>query len=61
MNKIDEIFLSFLKDAFKSVINSLNSTTVEESRSLSSKKVQEAFSKVNYEIHGSENVLSEGN
>ena len=61
MNKIDELFLSFLKDAFKSVINSPNSLSVEEIRSLSSKKIQEAFSKVKYEIHGSENLPSEGN
>ena len=61
MNKIDELFLSFLKDAFKSVINSPNSTSVEEIRTLSSKKIQKAFSKVKYEIHGSENLPNEGN
>ena len=61
MSKIDELFLSFLKDAFKSVINSPSSFSTEEIRSLSSKKIQEAFSKVKYEIHGSENLPSEGN
>ena len=61
MNKIDELFLSSLKDAFKSVINSSNSHSVEEIRSLSSKKIQEAFSKTKYEIHGSENLPSKGN
>ena len=61
MNKIDELFLSFLKDAFKSVINSRNSLSVDEIRSLSSKKIQEAFSKTKYEIHGSENLPSKGN
>ena len=61
MNKIDELFLSSLKDAFKSVINSSNSHSVEEIRSLSSKKIQEAFSKIKYEIHGSENLPSKGN
>ncbi len=61
MNKIDELFLSSLKDAFKSVINSSNSHSVEEVRSLSSKKIQEAFSKTKYEIHGSENLPSKGN
>ena len=61
MNKIDELFLSFLKDAFKSVINSPNSLSVDEIRSLSSKKIQEAFSKTKYEIHGSENLPSKGN
>lgn len=61
MNKIDELFLSSLKDAFESVINSSNSHSVEEVRSLSSKKIQEAFSKTKYEIHGSENLPSKGN
>lgn len=61
MNKIDELFLSSLKDAFKSVINSSNSHSVEEIRSLSSKKIQEAFSKIKYEIHGSENLPSKEN
>ena len=61
MNKIDELFLSSLKDAFKSVINSSNSHSVEEIRSLSSKKIREAFSKTKYEIHGSENLPSKGN
>ena len=61
MNKIDELFLSFLKDAFKSVINSPNSLSVDEIRSLSSKKIQEAFSNTKYEIHGSENLPSKGN
>lgn len=61
MNKVDELFLSSLKDAFKSVINSSNSHSVEEIRSLSSKKFQEAFSKIKYEIHGSENLPSKGN
>jgi len=61
LNKIDELFLSSLKDAFKSVINSSNSHSVEEIRSLSSKKIQEAFSKTKYEIHGSENLPSKGN
>ena len=61
MNKIDELFLSSLKDAFKSVINSSNSHSVEDIRSLSSKKIQEAFSKTKYEIHGSENLPSKGN
>lgn len=61
MNRIDELFLSSLKDAFKSVINSSNSHSVEEIRSLSSKKIQEAFSKTKYEIHGSENLPSKGN
>ena len=61
MNKIDELFLSSLKDAFKSVINSSNSHSVEEIRSLSSKKIQEAFSKTKHEIHGSENLPSKGN
>ena len=61
MSKIDELFLSFLKDAFISVINSPNSLSVEEIRSLSSKKIQEAFSKVKYEIHGTENLPTEGN
>ena len=61
MNKIDELFLSSLKDAFKSVINSSNSHSVEKIRSLSSKKIQEAFSKTKYEIHGSENLPSKGN
>ena len=61
MNKIDELFLSSLKDAFKSVINSSNSHSVDEIRSLSSKKIQEAFSKTKYEIHGSENLPSKGN
>ena len=61
MNKIDELFLSSLKDAFESVINSSNSHSVEEIRSLSSKKIQEAFSKTKYEIHGSENLPSKGN
>ena len=61
MSKIDELFLSFLKDAFKSVINSPNSLSVDEIRSLSSKKIQEAFSKTKYEIHGSENLPSKGN
>ena len=61
MNKIDELFLSSLKDAFKSVINSSNSHSVEEIRSLSSKKIQEAFSNTKYEIHGSENLPSKGN
>ena len=61
MKKIDELFLSFLKDAFKSVINSPNSLSVDEIRSLSSKKIQKAFSKTKYEIHGSENLPSEGN
>ena len=61
MNKIDELFLSFLKDAFKSVVNSPNSLSVDEIRSLSSKKIQEAFSKTKYEIHGSENLPSKGN
>ena len=61
MNKVDELFLSFLKDAFKSVINSPDSLSVDEIRSLSSKKIQKAFSKVKYEIHGSENLPSKGN
>jgi len=61
LNKIDELFLSFLKDAFNSVINSPNSFSVDEIRSLSSKKIQEAFSKVKYQIHGSENLPSKGN
>ena len=61
MKKIDELFLSFLKDAFNSVINSPNSFSVDEIRSLSSKKIQEAFSKVKYQIHGSENLPSKGN
>ena len=61
MNRIDELFLSSLKDAFKSVINSSNSHSVEEIRSLSSKKIREAFSKIKYEIHGSENLPSKGN
>ena len=61
MNKIDELFLSFLKDAFKAVINSPDSLSVDEIRSLSSKKIQKAFSKVKYEIHGSENLPSKGN
>ena len=61
MNKIDELFLSSLKDAFKAVINSSNSHSVEEIRSLSSKKIREAFSKTKYEIHGSENLPSKGN
>tara|TARA_B100000575_G_scaffold27705_1_gene18736 strand:+ start:1711 stop:3069 length:1359 start_codon:yes stop_codon:yes gene_type:complete len=61
LNKIDELFLSSLKNAFKSVINSSNSHSVEEIRSLSSKKIQEAFSKTKYEIHGSENLPSKGN
>lgn len=61
MNKIDELFLSSLKDAFESVINSSNSHSVEEVRSLSSKKIQEAFFKTKYEIHGSENLPSKGN
>ena len=55
------MFLSFLKDAFKSVINSPNSLSVDEIRSLSSKKIQEAFSKTKYEIHGSENLPKKGN
>ena len=61
MKNIDELFLSFLKDAFKSVINSPSSLSAEEIRSLSSKKIQKAFSKVKYEIHGSENLPIEGN
>ena len=61
MKKIDELFLSFLKDAFNSVINSPNSLSVDEIRSLSSKKIQEAFSKVKFQIHGSENLPSKGN
>ena len=61
MNKVDELFLRFLKDAFKAVINSPNSLSVDEIRSLSSKKIQEAFSKIKYEIHGSENLPRQGN
>ena len=43
------------------MINSPNSLSVDEIRSLSSKKIQEAFSKTKYEIHGSENLPSKGN
>ncbi len=56
MKKVDELFLISLKEIFNSVINSSDNYSEEEIRSICSKKTQKAFSKVNYEIRGSENL-----
>ena len=56
MKKVDELFLISLKEVFNSVINSSDNYSAEEIRSICSKKTQKAFSKVNYEIRGSENL-----
>jgi len=56
LKKVDELFLISLKEIFNSVINSSDNYSEEEIRSICSKKTQKAFSKVNYEIRGSENL-----
>ena len=57
MKKVDELFLISLKEIFNSVVNSSDNYSDEEIRSICSKKTQKAFSRVNYEIRGSENLL----
>ena len=56
MKKVDELFLISLKEVFNSVINSPNKYGEDQIRSICSKKTQKAFSKVKYEIRGSENL-----
>lgn len=56
MKKVDELFLISLKEIFNSVVNSSDNYSEEEIRSICSKKTQKAFSRVNYEIRGSENL-----